>query len=267
MPVTGLDLPAAIGLTADVLAVVKACVEGTARIVAFIRMEKKLPQEFSELDFTLCFVSDTLETVAQVMESDESSSINVPASINFLQFCSQYATRIQKQLDSVLPHLAESRRSRAWKAVKSMVKRGELKTEMDQLRQYVQLLITQQTHAIVRTMHVPGRATVHPQPITTPTKPPSQISIISQGRRVSIAIPNPDEMAIAVQRRTGRKVHSRILDWADEVTTPIQEKKEDAYIEYLESKLGWKKGGSRTGRYGKGLDEDGLDGKHRSGFV
>lgn len=40
-----------------------------------------------------------------------------------------------------------------------------------------------------------------------------------------------------------------------------QEKDEDAYIEYLESKLGWNKGGSRTNKYGKGLEEDGLDGK------
>lgn len=39
-----------------------------------------------------------------------------------------------------------------------------------------------------------------------------------------------------------------------------QEKEEDAYIAYLEKKLGWSKGGSRTGKYGKGLEEDGLDG-------
>lgn len=39
-----------------------------------------------------------------------------------------------------------------------------------------------------------------------------------------------------------------------------QEKHEDAYIEYLESKLGWNKAGSRTNKYGKGLEEDGLDG-------
>ncbi len=41
-----------------------------------------------------------------------------------------------------------------------------------------------------------------------------------------------------------------------------QEEKEDAYIAYLERKLGWVKGGKRTARYGKGEDEDGLDGKH-----
>jgi hypothetical protein len=40
-----------------------------------------------------------------------------------------------------------------------------------------------------------------------------------------------------------------------------QEKHEDAYIEYLESKLGWNKAGARTGRYGKGLEEDGLNGE------
>lgn len=40
-----------------------------------------------------------------------------------------------------------------------------------------------------------------------------------------------------------------------------QEKDEDAYIEYLESKLGWNNGGSRTNKYGKGLNDDGLDGE------
>ncbi|EKM58272.1 uncharacterized protein PHACADRAFT_117071, partial [Phanerochaete carnosa HHB-10118-sp] len=37
-----------------------------------------------------------------------------------------------------------------------------------------------------------------------------------------------------------------------------QEEEEDAYIAYLESKLGWSKGGSRTSKYGKGLEDDGL---------
>ena len=40
-----------------------------------------------------------------------------------------------------------------------------------------------------------------------------------------------------------------------------QEEKEDAYIAYLERKLGWVKGGKRTAQYGKGEEEDGLDGK------
>lgn len=40
-----------------------------------------------------------------------------------------------------------------------------------------------------------------------------------------------------------------------------QEKEEDAYIAYMEKKLGWNKGGERTGKYGKGLEEDGLDGR------
>ncbi|KAK7690918.1 hypothetical protein QCA50_006021 [Cerrena zonata] len=38
-----------------------------------------------------------------------------------------------------------------------------------------------------------------------------------------------------------------------------QEEEESAYISYLESKLGWKKGGKKSSKYGKGLDEDGLD--------
>lgn len=39
-----------------------------------------------------------------------------------------------------------------------------------------------------------------------------------------------------------------------------QEQQEDAYISYLESKLGWSKSGSKTSKYGKGMEEDGLDG-------
>ena len=38
-----------------------------------------------------------------------------------------------------------------------------------------------------------------------------------------------------------------------------QEEEDDAYIAYLESKLGYRKGGKRTTKYGKGGD-DGLDG-------
>ena len=48
----------------------------------------------------------------------------------------------------------------------------------------------------------------------------------------------------------------------DTILRTPQEEEEDAYIAYLEHKLGWVKGGKRTARYGKGEDEDGLDGKH-----
>ena len=39
-----------------------------------------------------------------------------------------------------------------------------------------------------------------------------------------------------------------------------EEDKEDAYIRYLEGKLGWKKDGTKTTTYGSGLVDDGLDG-------
>ena len=42
------------------------------------------------------------------------------------------------------------------------------------------------------------------------------------------------------------------------------EDKEDAYIRYLEGKLGWKKKGAKTGAYGSGLADDGLDGSYMS---
>lgn len=46
-------------------------------------------------------------------------------------------------------------------------------------------------------------------------------------------------------------------------TVPLRsraEDEEDSYIAYLESKLGWSKGGYRAKSYGKGLKDDGLDG-------
>jgi nucleolar MIF4G domain-containing protein 1 len=43
-----------------------------------------------------------------------------------------------------------------------------------------------------------------------------------------------------------------------------QEEHEDNYISYLESKLGWQKGGSKTASYGSGLGDDGLDGNSAS---
>lgn len=62
-------------------------------------------------------------------------------------------------------------------------------------------------------------------------------------------------VAPKVSKRTAKPALDAIL------RTP-QEEEEDAYIAYLERKLGWVKGGKRTTRYGKGEDEDGLDGKH-----
>ena len=43
-----------------------------------------------------------------------------------------------------------------------------------------------------------------------------------------------------------------------------EEDKEDAYIRYLEGKLGWKKNGTKTSAYGSGLADDGLDGMYTS---
>lgn len=43
-----------------------------------------------------------------------------------------------------------------------------------------------------------------------------------------------------------------------------EEDKEDAYIHYLESKLGWKKNGIKTSAYGSGLADDGLGGVYMS---
>ena len=43
-----------------------------------------------------------------------------------------------------------------------------------------------------------------------------------------------------------------------------EEDKEDAYIHYLEGKLGWKKSGIKTSAYGSGLADDGLGGVYMS---
>jgi len=45
------------------------------------------------------------------------------------------------------------------------------------------------------------------------------------------------------------------------------EDKEDAYIHYLEGKLGWKKYGAKTSAYGSGLADDGLDGLYTPSFA
>ena len=39
-----------------------------------------------------------------------------------------------------------------------------------------------------------------------------------------------------------------------------EEDSEDAYIRYLEGRLGWRKNGTKTSTYGSGLADDGLDG-------
>ena len=65
------------------------------------------------------------------------------------------------------------------------------------------------------------------------------------------------------ERTTGLKLPERAAkSGLDAVLRTPQEEEEDAYVSYLECKLGWVKGGKRTVRYGKGEDEDGLDGKH-----
>jgi nucleolar MIF4G domain-containing protein 1 len=53
------------------------------------------------------------------------------------------------------------------------------------------------------------------------------------------------------------------LDEKSRTAAPLRserEKQEDAYIAYLENKLGWRKGKDKTKSYGAGLHEDGLDG-------
>jgi nucleolar MIF4G domain-containing protein 1 len=68
------------------------------------------------------------------------------------------------------------------------------------------------------------------------------------------------------ERLAAQKSKSALAKLAERSQKPAaplrseREKQEDAYISYLESKLGWRKGRDKTKSYGSGLDEDGLDG-------
>lgn len=59
-------------------------------------------------------------------------------------------------------------------------------------------------------------------------------------------------------QQNGRK-HAEVPATAKSARSE-QEKHEDAYIAYLESKLGWTKRGTKTSTYGRGMEDDGLDG-------
>lgn len=48
------------------------------------------------------------------------------------------------------------------------------------------------------------------------------------------------------------------------VSRTQEEDREDAYIRYLEDRLGWKKNGTKTTAYGSGLADAGLDGMYKT---
>jgi nucleolar MIF4G domain-containing protein 1 len=67
-----------------------------------------------------------------------------------------------------------------------------------------------------------------------------------------------------LQARNASSSLGRVSSKAARPKPPLRtpkEKQEDAYISYLEAKLGWVKGGKKSTGYGKGLDDDGLAGK------
>ncbi|OJT11465.1 Suppressor of glycerol defect protein 1 [Trametes pubescens] len=55
----------------------------------------------------------------------------------------------------------------------------------------------------------------------------------------------------------GTKAKAKVLPAP--ILRDSRDEEDDAYIAYLEKKLGWTKGGKRTTKYGKGEEEDGLD--------
>lgn len=78
------------------------------------------------------------------------------------------------------------------------------------------------------------------------------------------ALPAPAKPKTALQKLA---VRTDTLSNPGVTSRTQREKEEDAYIAYLESKLGWRKGGKKTSTYGSGLGDDGLDGAFNSYMV
>ncbi|KAM5535944.1 hypothetical protein V8D89_010384 [Ganoderma adspersum] len=100
------------------------------------------------------------------------------------------------------------------------------------------------------------------EPVARPTPPSaSQKSGRDLTKKSSTKVSKPKTPLEKLAERTvAPKVSKRTAKpTLDTILRTSQEEEEDAYIAYLERKLGWVKGGKRTARYGKGEDEDGLD--------
>lgn len=90
---------------------------------------------------------------------------------------------------------------------------------------------------------------------------PAEAKLSSKGQPVMELKHKEKSKKTALQQLVERSSSSSKLLRPSTKERSQAEKEEDAYIAYLERKLGWTKGGTKSGRYGSGLDEDGLDGK------
>ncbi|KAI0342843.1 hypothetical protein BDW22DRAFT_1357370 [Trametopsis cervina] len=92
-----------------------------------------------------------------------------------------------------------------------------------------------------------------------PAKPPAALSKSRKHPDVS-HLPPRNAVSSGSKSETALEKRVRKLTKPPSVIPRSeQENHEDAYIAYLESKLGWSKAGARTSKYGKGLEDDGLD--------
>nr|QDK64589.1 putative Sgd1p [Ganoderma lucidum] len=100
------------------------------------------------------------------------------------------------------------------------------------------------------------------EPVARPTPANAAQSSIKERTKTSNSKASKAKTPLEklAERTTAPKVHKRAAKpGLDAVLRTPQEEEEDAYISYLERKLGWVKGGKRTTRYGRGEDKDGLD--------
>ena len=93
------------------------------------------------------------------------------------------------------------------------------------------------------------------------SQPPTVQTGIKEGFTVGVKKKPKTALEKLAERSAGSKSSTRqSKTLPNALPRTAQEEEEDAYIVYLEKKLGWSKGGSRTNKYGKGLEDDGLDG-------
>ena len=95
------------------------------------------------------------------------------------------------------------------------------------------------------------------------SQPPTVQTGIKEGLTVGVKKKPKTALEKLAERSAGSKSLTRqSKTLPNALPRTAQEEEEDAYIEYLERKLGWVKGGKRTANYGLGEEEDGLDGAY-----
>ena len=104
------------------------------------------------------------------------------------------------------------------------------------------------------------RATKQHQQQKRPAQKEHEDVPVAKKPRVSAPPPKATASNPKLKRKTALQ---KLVDYSSGSSGLLksqEEDKEDAYIRYLESKLGWKKNGAKTTAYGLGLADDGLDG-------